>query len=129
MNDVFDVVADQTRRDIVELLRTAEKTSTELSVGQLVESLGITQPTVSKHLKVLRESGLVAVREEGQHRYYRLDPSGLRPVHAWLASVSDQASPATAEPFVDLEYLGRATGSLVQDGITVLSRTIDGLRK
>ena len=129
MNDVFDVVADQTRREIVELLRTAQTTSTELSVGQLVESLGLTQPTVSKHLKVLRESGLVAVREEGQHRYYRLDPSGLRPVHAWLASVSDQPDPSTAEPFVDLEYLGRATGSLVHDGVEALNRALGSFRK
>ena len=65
MSDVFDVLADSTRRDIVDLLRSGS----ELSVGQLVESLGITQPTVSKHLKVLREAGVVVAREEGQHRY------------------------------------------------------------
>lgn len=57
----------------------------EISVGDLVEQLGLSQPTVSKHLKVLRDHGLVSVREDGQHRYYRLDSGPLDDVGQWLA--------------------------------------------
>jgi DNA-binding transcriptional ArsR family regulator len=70
MADIFDVLADGTRRELLSLLR---RRGGEVSVTELVAELGISQPTVSKHLKVLREAGLVEVREEGQHRYYRLD--------------------------------------------------------
>ena len=76
MADIFDVLADGTRRELLtHLLRRAESRSSggEIAVSELVNELGISQPTVSKHLKVLRDHGLVAVREEGQHRYYRLD--------------------------------------------------------
>src|SRR5690606_15180043 len=55
-----------------------------MSVGALVEALGVTQPTVSKHLKVLRDAKLVTVREEGQHRYYRLSPEPLDELASWL---------------------------------------------
>ena len=129
MSDLFDVLSDATRRDIVGLLGAGPKGPTELSVGQLVEALGITQPTVSKHLKVLRESGLVAVREEGQHRYYRLDAAALAPVNSWLGTISPSESSLVNEPFVNLEYLGKATGGLLHDGITVLNKAIAGLRK
>jgi DNA-binding transcriptional ArsR family regulator len=114
MTDIFDSLADSTRRDIVSLLRSAENPHREMSVGELVESLGITQPTVSKHLKVLREVGIVVVREEGQHRYYRLDPAPLAAVGAWAAGDAASA-PATGSPFLDLEFAGKATGSLVRD--------------
>ena len=60
------------------------------SVSELVTELGISQPTVSKHLKVLRDHGLVAVREEGQHRYYRLDPAPLGELATWLAPVRER---------------------------------------
>ena len=56
----------------------------EISVGDLVDRLGLSQPTVSKHLKVLRDHGLVTVREDGQHRYYRLDPGPLEELEDWL---------------------------------------------
>ena len=56
-------------------------------MGDLVTELGISQPTVSKHLKVLRDHGLVTVREEGQHRFYHLDPAPLGEVSAWLSPV------------------------------------------
>ena len=56
----------------------------ETSVGDLVERLGLSQPTVSKHLKVLRDHELVRVREVGQHRYYRLDTAPLEELEAWL---------------------------------------------
>jgi len=82
MSDIFDVLADGTRR---ELLRTLRERAGEVSVSELVEQLGISQPTVSKHLKVLRDHALVAVREEGQHRYYRLDAQPLVEVEDWLA--------------------------------------------
>ena len=58
--------------------------SGELSVSEIVEKLDLSQPTVSKHLKVLRDHGLVTVREDGQHRYYRLDSSPLEEVEDWL---------------------------------------------
>lgn len=81
MTDIFDVVADPTRRDLLQLLlRTylsADSDRGELSVGEIFEQLHLTQPTVSKHLKVLRDHGLVSVREEGQHRYYSLDATPL----------------------------------------------------
>ena len=88
MADIFDVVADPTRRDILGVLLDREtsvpESGGEISVGEIVTALGVSQPTVSKHLKVLRESGLVAVREEGQHRYYRLDRAPLERLEDWL---------------------------------------------
>lgn len=86
MADIFDVLADGTRREI---LRHLLESRGELAVGDLVNELGIAQPTVSKHLKVLREHGLVAVREEGQHRYYHLDASPLEEVEVWLEPFTD----------------------------------------
>ena len=89
MADIFDVLADGTRR---ELLSRLERRAGEVSVTELVTELGISQPTVSKHLKVLREHGLVAVREEGQHRYYRLDRAPLDEVEEWLAPFLDEGA-------------------------------------
>ena len=92
MADIFDVVADSTRRDILRILlerynlsnesRGAERG--ELSVSDIVGRLGLSQPTVSKHLKVLREASLVVVREEGQHRYYHLNYAPLEQIEDWL---------------------------------------------
>ncbi|MGN6761698.1 MAG: ArsR/SmtB family transcription factor [Leifsonia sp.] len=88
MADIFDVIADPTRREILRVLldRNTEVTHSvgEISVSEIVASLELSQPTVSKHLKVLREAGLVSVREEGQHRYYRLDPEPLEAVEDWV---------------------------------------------
>ncbi|MEJ3405411.1 metalloregulator ArsR/SmtB family transcription factor [Rathayibacter sp. YIM 133350] len=87
MADIFDVVADSTRRDILGTLLAHHSTDTrrgEVSVSAIVAELGLSQPTVSKHLKVLREAGLVAVREEGQHRYYHLDYGPLEEIEDWL---------------------------------------------
>jgi len=114
MADVFDVVADSTRRDIVRLLRQAPSPG-EMSVGQLVEALGITQPTVSKHLKVLREGGLVAVREDGQHRYYHFDPTALADLYSWMSAVGDAPKESEPQPFFDLTMAGRATGGIIRD--------------
>lgn len=88
MADIFDVIADATRRDLLQALLdryvASDSDRGELSVGELVEQLGLSQPTVSKHLKVLRDNSLVRVREEGQHRYYSLDSAPLEAVEDWL---------------------------------------------
>ena len=115
MTDVFDVLADPTRRGILTLLRSSGATPVERSVGELVEALGITQPTVSKHLKALRDAGLVTVREEGQHRFYRFDDEALAEVRAFVGGT---AHTRDAEPFVDLGEAGRAVGSLAHDVMT-----------
>lgn len=77
--DAFNAVAEARRREILDLLATGER-----SVNDLVTRLGLAQPLVSKHLRVLREVGLVAVRESGRQRVYRLDPAPLKPLHDWL---------------------------------------------
>lgn len=96
MADIFDVIADGTRRDILQLLRErADGRGT--SVSHIVAELGVSQPTVSKHLKVLREAELVSVREEGQHRYYSLSPAPLDAVDEWLMPfVLDEGPASTA---------------------------------
>jgi DNA-binding transcriptional ArsR family regulator len=77
---IFAVLAEPTRREILELLRDGER-----PVGELVEALGSSQPLVSKHLKVLRDAGLVEARPEAQRRLYRLLPEPLAELDAWLA--------------------------------------------
>jgi DNA-binding transcriptional ArsR family regulator len=77
--DVLEVLAEPHRRRILDALRQGE-----LSVGALVEQLGSSQPLVSKHLRVLREAGLVEVRVDGQRRLYRLQPEPLVELDAWL---------------------------------------------
>jgi ArsR family transcriptional regulator len=88
MADIFDVIADPTRRDILRVLldrhSEAQDGVGEISVSEIVATLELSQPTVSKHLKVLREAGLVSVREEGQHRYYRLDATPLETIEDWI---------------------------------------------
>ena len=82
MADIFAVIADPTRRELLAAL--LERRPGEVSVGELVGVLNVSQPTVSKHLRVLRECGLVHVREEGQHRYYSVDAGPLSDVHEWV---------------------------------------------
>jgi len=85
MADIFDVIADGTRRDILRLLLDrASAGERGTSVSHIVHELGASQPTVSKHLKVLRDARLVSVREEGQHRYYSLSSAPLDEVDDWL---------------------------------------------
>lgn len=79
-SDVFNAVADGHRRDILDALITGEK-----PVGAIVNDLSLSQPQVSKHLRVLSQVGLVTCRAEGRRRLYRLEPARLRPMHAWLA--------------------------------------------
>ncbi|GAB3689415.1 metalloregulator ArsR/SmtB family transcription factor [Saccharopolyspora tripterygii] len=73
------MLAEPHRRDILDLLRSGER-----AVGDLVERLPLSQPTVSKHLKVLREAGLVEVRQDAQRRWYRLRPEPLAEIDSWL---------------------------------------------
>jgi DNA-binding transcriptional ArsR family regulator len=75
----FELLAEPTRRRILDLLRDGERPA-----GELVERLSMSQPAVSKHLRVLRDSGLVDVRVDAQRRVYRLRPEGLREVDAWI---------------------------------------------
>ncbi len=80
--DTFNAIAESRRREILGLLAQRERT-----VNDLVDSIGdLTQPQVSKHLRVLREVGLVHVREEGRARRYRLNASPLREVHQWVGA-------------------------------------------
>ena len=99
-DDVFAVIAEATRRDILVSLRKGDK-----AVGELVQELEASQPTISKHLKVLREADLVSMRAQGQKRYYTLNPKPLAGVASWLetfdvgAAATPEPSPArTAEP-------------------------------
>jgi DNA-binding transcriptional ArsR family regulator len=77
---VFEVLAEPNRRHILDYLRVEER-----AVGELVENLEISQPAVSKHLRILREAGLVEVRVDGQRRLYRTRAEPLRAVELWLA--------------------------------------------
>jgi DNA-binding transcriptional ArsR family regulator len=77
--DAFNAVAEPRRRQILDLLASGER-----PVGDLVEQLGLAQPLVSKHLRVLREVGLVEVRDQGRQRLYRLNAAPLRPIEVWL---------------------------------------------
>jgi DNA-binding transcriptional ArsR family regulator len=77
-SDVFNAIAEAQRRDILMLLRAGER-----PVGDLAQELGMTQPGASKHLRVLREVGLVQDRKAGKQRLYGLDARGLRTVHEW----------------------------------------------
>ena len=79
MPTTFDLLADPTRRRLLE-----ELCEDEQSVGELVERLEMSQPAVSKQLRVLREAGLVSVRPDAQRRFYRLNPEGLRELDEWL---------------------------------------------
>ncbi|MGX5717462.1 ArsR/SmtB family transcription factor [Arthrobacter sp. MAHUQ-56] len=78
-DDVFAVIAESTRRDILVSLRSGDK-----AVGELVEELAASQPTISKHLKVLREAQLVSMRAQGQKRYYALNRGPLEGIASWL---------------------------------------------
>ena len=80
MESAFAVIAEPNRRAILSML-----TSCECSVGELMHQLRLPQPSVSKHLKVLREGGFVESRVEAQRRVYRLNPKPLQEVDAWLA--------------------------------------------
>jgi len=77
-SDAFNAVAEPRRREILEYLAQGER-----PVGDLVAHLGMEQPSVSKHLKVLRQVGLVRVRRHGRHMLYEANPDGIRPLYEW----------------------------------------------
>jgi DNA-binding transcriptional ArsR family regulator len=79
--DAFNAVAEPRRRQILDVLAGGER-----PVNDLAEQLGLAQPLVSKHLRVLREVGLVDVRDEGRRRIYRLNGHSLKPIHDWVKS-------------------------------------------
>lgn len=79
-SDVFNAIAESQRRGILDALNAGEK-----AVGAIAIDLSMSQPQVSKHLRVLSEVGLVSRRAEGRRRLYRLEPARLRPLHEWLA--------------------------------------------
>jgi DNA-binding transcriptional ArsR family regulator len=79
--DVFNAVAEPRRREILDALAGAER-----PVNDLVVLLGLAQPQVSKHLRVLREVGAVDVRDEGRRRLYRLNGHALKPLHDWVSA-------------------------------------------
>ena len=119
MADIFDVIADSTRREILHLLldRSDAPSYDGTSVSQIVNDLGISQPTVSKHLKVLRDAGLVSVREEGQHRFYSLDSRPLDNVEDWLMPFIDAQEADLPALLPDsaahaAELVGRAAASV-----------------
>ena len=77
--DAFNAVAEPRRRQILDVLSGGE-----LPVNDVVQRLGLSQPQVSKHLRVLREVGAVDVREDGRQRFYRLNGEALKPIHDWI---------------------------------------------
>ncbi len=131
MADIFDVIADGTRRDILRLLLDrATPGSHGTSVSQIVTELGVSQPTVSKHLKVLRDAQVVTVREEGQHRYYSVAIAPLEDVEDWLVPfLVDEDAVALAAPAMlpegaahAADTLGRAAASAKHAVTTALKR-------
>ena len=80
MESVFDIIAEPNRRAILSLLVASEQ-----SVGEIERQLGMPQPTVSKHLRVLRDTGFVECTVDAQRRLYKLKPEPLREIDAWLA--------------------------------------------
>ncbi|WP_232083992.1 helix-turn-helix transcriptional regulator [Arthrobacter sp. SO5] len=115
-DDVFAVIAEATRRDILVSLRKGDK-----AVGELVQELEASQPTISKHLKVLREADLVSMRAQGQKRYYTLNAKPLAGIASWLetfdvglaAAVSDAQRVPDARPQAVPETLAQAATATV----------------
>lgn len=110
MADIFGVIADATRRDILQVLLGHHDSEQGVSVSEIVAQLETSQPTVSKHLKVLREAELVTVREEGQHRFYSLNAEPLELVEDFVIPFLS----AGFETEVSVEYLD-ADGELLPD--------------
>jgi DNA-binding transcriptional ArsR family regulator len=79
-SDVFNAIAEARRRDILEFLLGGER-----PVAAIVAAVGLTQPSISKHLRVLRDVGLVDVRPDGRQVFYRANPQGIRTVHEWAS--------------------------------------------
>ena len=108
-SDVFNAVAEPRRREILDYLALAER-----PVGDIVAGLGLEQPSVSKHLRVLRSVGLVRVRRHGRHMLYQTNAAAIRPLHEWtetferfwthqLARVKERAEGKSKDPGQQLE--------------------------
>ena len=108
-DDVFAVIAEATRRDILVALRKGDK-----AVGELVQELEASQPTISKHLKVLREADLVSMRAQGQKRYYTLNPKPLAGIASWLQAFD--VGPAAAAD-ADAARHPESSPAAVPDGL------------
>ena len=105
-DDVFAVIAESTRRDILVSLRSGDK-----AVGELVEELAASQPTISKHLKVLREAQLVSMRAQGQKRYYALNRKPLEGIATWLETLDVGAAAPAVETTAPAPALSAAAAS------------------
>ncbi len=112
-SDLYHVIADPTRRQLLTHLAEGE-----YAVGDLVDALDVSQPTVSKHLRVLREASLVSIRAQGQRRFYSLEPEGLREVLDWLGTLV----PASAEPAVAVGQVGEEHDDAAQRGVLAARR-------
>jgi DNA-binding transcriptional ArsR family regulator len=100
--DAFNAVAEPRRREVLDILAGGER-----PVNDIVRLLGLAQPQVSKHLRVLREVGAVDVREEGRQRLYRLNGQALKPIHDWVKSYERTWSERFDELDVVLDDLKR----------------------
>jgi hypothetical protein len=113
MTDIYSAIADSTRRQILDSLRAKPGQS----VGELVELTKLGQPTVSKHLKALRDSDLVNVKTVGQNRFYSAHPAALAPIAAWVESFTAGSPTALEEQFGEI---GEKVGSWLAAGSTWL---------
>jgi DNA-binding transcriptional ArsR family regulator len=100
--DAFNAVAEPRRRQILDVLAGGER-----PVNDLVRAVGLAQPQVSKHLRVLREVGVVDVREQGRQRVYRLNGRALKPIHDWVKNYEDTWSARFEQLDAVLEDLKR----------------------
>jgi DNA-binding transcriptional ArsR family regulator len=108
--DAFNAVAEPRRRQILDVL-----TGGELAVNDVVDRLGLSQPQVSKHLRVLREVGAVDVREDGRQRFYRLNGEALKPIHDWIARYEETWSERFDRLELVLEELKKEEGDVSDD--------------
>jgi DNA-binding transcriptional ArsR family regulator len=120
-DDVFAVIAEATRREILASLRSGDK-----AVGELVEELAASQPTISKHLKVLREADLVSMRAQGQKRYYALNPKGLAEVANWLETFDVVTKSAASAPAGDSAGAVPAPSAAPATSAAIASAPISG---
>ena len=126
MADIFEVIADPTRRKILEALLAAQVAGSELQVNDLVKQTKLGQPAVSKHLKILRDARLVAAREDGQKRFYSVTPEPLEDVEDWLINFLSLGFDAEAEEDLSdvLGNAGEKLGSWLTERASWLSAQV-----